>query len=114
MGWMVEDVVSRLRADIGPYRRREWRQFLKAIGLRYTFDYLPEEYDAILFNGKVIFRNGLSEEEIIDAAFHEGGHHMTVVGDVRWWRSRPQGYITVAKFERQANEFAALFPIWEE
>ncbi len=114
MAWIVEDVVTRLRADIGPYRRREWRQFLAAIGLRYDFDYLPERCNAVLCDGEIIFRNGISEDELIDAAFHEGGHHVTVAGDVRWWRSRPQGELTVARFERQANEFAALFPVWEE
>lgn len=113
MGWVIEDVVARLRAEIGPYRREEWRQFLAAIGLAYDFDYLPERCNAVLCDGEVIFRNGISDDETIDAAYHEGGHHLTVVGDMRWWATRPQGHITVAKFERQANDFARLFPVWD-
>lgn len=114
MGWIVDDVVKRVRADIGPYHRREWRQFLSAIGLRYDFDYLPERCNAILYDGEVIFRHGLTEDELCFAAFHEGGHHMTIAGDMRWWRSRPQGRTTVTKFERYADDFAMLFPVREE
>lgn len=116
MVWIVEDIVRRVRADIGPYRRREWRQFLAAIGLRYDFDELPPRCNAILCDGEVIFRNGLNESEISNAAFHEGGHHLTFTGDVRFWQSRlggMQGDLTVARFERHANEFAARFPVTE-
>lgn len=114
MGWVIEDVVRRTRADVGAFRRREWREFLKAIGLSYAFVYLPDDCDAALVNGCVLFRNGLTESRISYAAYHEGGHHLTVAGDVRFWRSRlggMQGYVTVAKFEQRANEFAELFPI---
>lgn len=114
MGIVIENVIRRTRAEIGVFRRREWREFLHAIGLPYTFAYLPDACDAVLHNGRVIFRNGLSEDEIISAAYHEGGHHLTVAGDVRFWRSRlggMQGYVTVAKFEQRANEFAELFPV---
>lgn len=117
MGWIVEDIVRRVRADIGLYRRREWRQFLTAIGLRYDFDELPLRCNAIICDGEVIFRNGLTEDEIIHAAYHEAGHHLTVAGDVRLWRSRlggMQGDLTVARFERRADLFAELFPIREE
>ena len=114
MGWIVDGVVARLRDEIGPFRRSEWREFLKAIGLGYDFDYLPDSCNAILHGDEVIFRNGSTEEEIISAAYHEGGHHLTVAGDMRFWASRPQGRVTVAKFERYANDFATLFPIHEE
>lgn len=57
----------------------------------------------------VYLRTGMTRHRTARSAGHEGGHIVCHYGDMTFWETRPQGGLTVAKFERQATEFAALF-----
>jgi hypothetical protein len=114
MGWVVDDMVHRVRRRYGHYRRREWRQFVRACGLTYGFDYLPDRCDAVIDGNEIVFRHDISEEDAANAAFHECWHWLADAGTAQWWLSRPQGRISMMKWDARANEFARVFPVCDD
>ena len=114
MSFVVEGVVLRARARYGLVRASGWQVFADYLRLKVFIAPLPAGFDAIIHDDTILIRHGISATEAAYAVWHEIGHSMLHAGDWRWWLTRPQGYITVARFERQADEFAATFPIWDE
>lgn len=119
MGWVVDEAVIRLRGELGQYRRHEWRDLLHDCNLSWSFETLPESFDAVLLMRfrHVMFRNGLSDDAIAKAAFHEVGHTLLHAGSRDFWKNALpglQGGISVDKWERQAEAFVEAFPVWEE
>lgn len=114
MGYLVADVVQRARLRHGVIVASDWRSFLSSIGIDYMMLDLPDWLSAVLVDSTVVVRRGMSPEDVMKAVWHEVGHVMLHEGDESWWLNRPQGWLTVRKYDWQASEFAALFPIWEE
>lgn len=113
MSYVVEDVVARCRTTFGVTPAWEWQRFLVAIGFDWYEDDLPERVPALLCDDFIVLQRGMTQAEQARQVWHEIGHRELHVGDRDWWYSRPQGHITVAKMERQANEFADTFAVWE-
>lgn len=114
MGYVVEDVVQRLREVRGVYAECDWERFLHDAGLAIWFCDLPVEVPAFLHDGCVYVQRGLTRAATAALVAHECGHAVMHAGGREFWMSRPQGYLTIARFERQANEFAATFFIGDE
>lgn len=113
MGYVVRDIVDGLWESYGRPDGNDWEQFLAWCGAKVVVTDLPDASVPGFVHGSTIFlHRHLSIEEIARTAYHEVAHFLIHDGDVRWWRTRPQGHITVAKFERQAEEFARTFPDW--
>lgn len=111
----MRDVVERLWTLYGRPKGHDWEAFLAMCGVPVKYRNLPEWSAPGVVVGKTIFlHRELPKAEMARTAFHEVAHILLHDGDVRWWMSRPQGHITVAKFERQAEEFAELFPDWRD
>lgn len=114
MGMVAEHAAIRLREFYGVYRASQWDVFLDARALDQWYDELPAGVPAFLADGCVFIQRGMTADATAARVWHEVGHWALHAGDRDFWRSRPQGDITVAKFERQADEFASLFPVWED
>lgn len=115
MGLVVRDVVDRLRVELGTFYGHQWREFLDASGLRWFERDLPETVGAVIVEDTVILNRNRPAETVAECAFHEAGHYWLHAGNMEtFWRCCPQGDITVARWERQADEFALLFPVWGE
>lgn len=117
MGWIVDDVVLRIRAAKGKYRAHEWERFLIDCGLRIVIVDLPPNITGMVVDDVVILQRGMPTVATARRAFHEAGHFFLHEGNGEFWRSRLgglQGDLTVSRFERQADEFADKFPVWDE
>lgn len=115
MGYVVADVVRNLWSVYGRPASNEWREVAEAFGLTVRLRDLPAFARPGLVKGRTIYLQfDLPNREMALTAFHEIGHVALHDGDVRWWHSRPQGHITVSRMERQAEEFALLFPDWDK
>lgn len=110
MSYVVDSAIARIRETFGHYTAAEWERFLTDCGLDVWFDDLPDSTPAFIHDDCVYIQRGLSADATARRAWHEAGHFCLHAGTREWWRSRPQGHITLAKFERQADTFAALFP----
>lgn len=114
MVWIANDRAQRAREEFGAFHAHDWRSFLIVIDIDLIETDLPASLPAFVYNDTIVIRRGLHPLLAAWWAWHEVGHLMLHAGDRRFWRARPQGEITLAKFERQADEFAATFPIWDE
>ena len=110
---MSEDVVATWRRFLGVYDALDWPRFLADCGMRYVFASLPEWAPAVLAGRTIVIRSG--EDRIFEAfwVWHEAGHHALHVGDGQFWGSRPCGLMILRKMERQATEFALMYPDWD-
>jgi len=113
-GWIATEAAKRLRQHYGTYNATQWESFLEARNLDQWFDELPVGINAFLADDCVYIQRGMTTIDTARRVWHEVGHWALHAGEYTFWLSRPQGYLTVAKFERQANEFAASFPVWED
>lgn len=113
MGWVVDDAVARTRRQVGVFFAHEWEAFCAQAGISVLYDLLPDSLPGISFGDLLILDVRLSAEEREHVAWHELAHHELHVGDCRdWLQLMACGDLCVQKFERQADEFAALFPDW--
>lgn len=113
MGWVVDDIIRREWGRPGVYDADEWRLFLVEHGLQYRLVDLPTGVSAFIYCNLIIIQRGLSRVETARLAWHEIGHWACHVGDWQFWHSRPFGASTLRKMERQAEEFAERFPVWD-
>lgn len=113
MGMVVHDVVVRWRRRTGLLLAGEWALMLDALELDVERCDLGGRIFAAVVDDCVYLDERLTGPFAAWCAWHEIGHVVLHVGGPMWWRSRPQGHITLAKYERQADEFARLFPVWE-
>lgn len=111
---VVNDVVSRIRQRRGWYYAHEWERFADHLGVTVWRCDLPLTVPAFLHGDCMYLSRYIEPQYVALVAWHELAHHVLHAGGPCWWLTRPQGYITVARFERQADEFAATFPIWDE
>lgn len=110
--WVVQDQVMRALEMLGPFRRSEWRYFIWACGLTYDFDYLPDKCNALLNGTEIIFRQGISVEQIELSAFEEACQSIFLPDvDIREWKRCPGGQVMIRKLKRRARGFAKLFPV---
>jgi hypothetical protein len=114
MGWVVEDCIQRLRKSLGCFRYDQWPDCAEQLGLTVTFFDLPCHVQAYIIKGHLIVSTRWHRIVQARAAWHEIGHYLLHAGSFHWWMTRPQGNLTVTKFEVQANLFAERFPIWSE
>jgi len=111
LGWIVEDIVVRVRRLFGPFRALDWPAFLDLIGLQCRrVAELP--VPALLYRGTILVRAGLDDWTTAWWIYHEAGHFLLHCGDQREWRDLACGDLILAKQERQAMEFATYFPDW--
>ncbi len=106
-------VARRIRREFGVYRAEQWPLFLHDHGMLYleTDEAIPIE--CYRWRNVIVIAAGIPRWRRAYLVWHELSHGLIHAGDQDWWITRPQGNITVAKFERQADVFAALYPIWE-
>lgn len=114
MGWVVADLASRWRDKIGQYHAFEWERCLADLGLTYRIVDLPASLPALIVNRTILVRRGMSSVATAFWVWHEVGHWVCHVGNREFWRTRPQGHLTLSKMERQATEFAIRFPDWDD
>lgn len=114
MGWVVGDIVCRWRGKLGRYHALEWTRFLADCGLCYRFADLPASLPALVIGRTIVVRHGMNAAATAFWVWHEVGHWACHVGSREFWRTRPQGYLTLSKMERQATEFAVRFPDWSD
>lgn len=113
MSYLIQDAVARYRVAYGICRADDWERFIEVLGIRCFEDDLPANIPAVIGDNIIIIQRGMTHDSKARRVWHELSHWFLHVGDRDWWMRRPQGHITVARFERQANEFAASFPIWD-
>ena len=107
------DQVRFWQRRLGLVRAEDWEAFLARIGVPLVELPLPAAVPAFTLNGVIFLDRDLSNCEKARWAWHEVGHLLLHVGSCDWWASRPQGNMTVKKWEWQAREFARSFPVWE-
>lgn len=112
MGWVVDGVVRRIRRKHGICVADDWEEFVTRRGMKVTRETLPiDGMRAFTVDNLIVLNTNQGFWDEAHAGLEEYGHRQMHAGDRDWWRSRPQGDITVAKFERQAREFASRFPV---
>lgn len=114
MGMIVDDIVWRIRQLTGPVYAHEWEWFIDLMELEMWRCDLPEHAPAFLHNDCIYIGRGIDPFVSAPYIWHEIGHAILHAGGPLWWAKRPQGRLTVARFERQADDFARLFPVWDD
>lgn len=114
MGWIVRDAVVRYREEIGTFRGHEWRRCAERVGLEVVVIDLGPLTPAAIVHGTLFISSKLPPRLRALWAYHEIGHHLLHVGNYRFWQSLPGGESLTKKYERQAWQFAFLFPRWQE
>lgn len=114
IGWVASEVAKRWRQHYGTYHAFEWMDFLRVIDLRFEYAPLPRSLPAMLVDDTILVRPDLSRAVTAVLVWHEVGHHAMHAGGAGFWHARPMGQRSIAKWERQAWEFVAFFPHWDE
>lgn len=107
------DLVSYWQRRLGMYQATDWEAFFARLGVPIVELSLPAAVPAFTLNRVIFLDRDLSNQEKAEWAWHEAAHLLLHVGSCDWWASRPQGHITVSKWEWQARTFARSFPVWE-
>lgn len=102
------------RQQYGVYKGSEWGRFLHDHGMTYIELEIPYEVPAVRFKNTIYLSPYIGAADRAFYVWHECSHGILHPGGSRWWRTRPQGNITVLKQEWQADWFAILFPEWEQ
>ena len=111
LGWIVEDVMVRVRQRFGSFHALDWPLFLDRIGLQHRHvSELP--FPAILSRRTILVRCGLDAWTTAWLVWHEATHFFLHVGNQFDWLALSCGDLILAKQERQACEFARFFPDW--
>lgn len=103
----------RLRCEFGTYKASEWQRFCADHGISWAEFRGPAPVPAFTWQGVIFLARDLRIAEQCYWAWHEIAHLLLHSGEARWWKTRPQGDLTVSKFERQAADFVDFFPVWE-
>jgi hypothetical protein len=114
MGWIAEMKARQARQEYGIFDSADWERFLEVANLDHIIVRLTPTLPAFVYDDTVVVNETLSRDEACWWVWHEIGHVLLHAGDRNFWSGRPQGDITVAKFEQQADTFAATFPEWDE
>ena len=109
MGWIVADVMRRVRSLFGSFRALDWRSFLELIGLRCRRD-ADLAIPALFYQGTILVRPDLDDWITAWLVWHEIGHFLLHAGNQLDWLQLPCGDLILAKQERQAAEFALHSP----
>lgn len=113
MGWVAGDCADRLRGKAGWYRWDQWRSFCWLYGIQVVETDLPAWLDAVHVGRSVCVRLDLPPLDKARWVWHEVGHIVMHPGNCWYWDRLPWGHLVLSKQERQADEFAATFPVWE-
>lgn len=111
---LTADMIERARVTYGRYRWHEWPAMYAMLDLAWVSVPLPPELRGFLWGSTVYLRAGMGRRQTARTAWHEAGHHLMHAGGCAFWLSRPQGVVTVARFDWQARQFAERFPDWGE
>lgn len=114
MVWVALEVARRLRRSLGAYRGDEWEACAEELGIRCRRVDLPIDQPAMLIDRTLFLHSRLPAPEAAWWAWHELAHHVMHPGNVQFWDALAWGHLVVSKQERQAWEFAVLFPLWGE
>lgn len=112
MGYATSDAIARAHAMLGHPDATDWERFVDYLGLVVCREDLPRSVPAMIVGDTIVIARWLRDTTAAESVWHEIGHWWLHDGEVEWWLSRPQGYLTVSRFERQARDFARLFPDW--
>jgi hypothetical protein len=110
--WIASDHATALRARYGVFQWRAWPRILTLLDVSVRFEPRPAHHPARLTDRVISLDPHLSEHLMALLVWHEVGHFLLHPGSEAWWRSRPQGVLTVAGKERQAWDMALLLPEW--
>lgn len=113
MGWIVEAIVDRLHRCVGRWPADNWRGFIDRYDLDCVYADLPQSLPAISIDGVIVIGRHLPPNEAAWWAWHEVAHHVLHCGGREDWRRMVCGDLILTKFERQADDFALLFPDWD-
>ena len=92
----------------------DWKQFARSLGLVVEHLPLPQGIPAVLAGQSLLLvSNMLSASLVTLAAWHEIGHLALHAGDMESWSALPGGSALLARFEREAWQFALVFPSWD-
>ena len=113
MSWVVDDIIARVRTEMGrDYDWFEWEQFCADSGLDIMrWPNLPKP--AYLLMETIVLREGMRRVEEAYWAWEEIGHYLTSCGNREHWRHclpGEQGRLNVAKFEHKAHMVRATLP----
>jgi hypothetical protein len=113
MHGITAQIVRQTQATHGCFDWDEWQRFYAALGLEYVLMALPDDMDGLIYGRTVFLRQGMCPSVLALTAWHEAGHYLMHDGNVTWWSRQPEGKQTMARYERQASLFAAMFPRWD-
>ena len=113
MGWVVEGFSRDLAGKLGTYRANDWSRFLEDCGLLHIYADLPASLPAFFLGRAIVLRRDMDPERTAWWAWHEALHALLHVGNREEWRRLVCGDLILSKFERQADEFAEVFPDWD-
>lgn len=114
VGWIVHDTCNRLYGEIGRYRWDQWRCAAAALGIEVVVIDSKLAPPACLYRNTICLRGGFDDETTAWLAWHELAHAVLHAGSPDSWRDMIGGVHLLNKFERQADEFAETFPVWED
>lgn len=112
IGWVVRDIARRDECETGQYEFFEWRRYCIDHRIGFMFYSLLPGRRAYLIADTIVLQAGMGRFETAWHAWEEIGHWATFVGNREFWRSRPQGEITLRKIERRARAYRAIRPVW--
>jgi hypothetical protein len=97
------------------YRAEEWEAFCADHGIHWIYAELPDNLPALIADDTIVLHEDLRELGPLRDyyAWHELSHWILHVGDERFLRTLPCGWMILSKQERQASEFALTYPIWD-
>lgn len=112
LGWVARDIADNLRREGRSYRWDEWPRFVAERGFHVIAVDLPEWLPAYRLDTTIVVARRLPTRLRARWVWHEIGHCLMHPGNFQFWDGLPWGHHVLAKQERQANEFASLFPVW--
>lgn len=113
-GWVAPLVSERLRTVFGLYHWHEYRDFATDINAIVIPKTMPPYIEAFRVHRFVYVNTELADRRAARCVWHELAHIVMHPANASWWEQYPWGALVIGKQERQAWEFAATFPVWDE
>ncbi len=109
MAWIAAELARSTYRHLGIFLGSEWRECGERLGLRFEIVPLRAGIRATRVGWVIFLSDGMSPRETAWLAWHEIAHVLLHPCNIL----SPVGRPLQGKCERQANEFAALFPHWD-
>lgn len=108
IGWVARDRAARFREDHPDGPIEDWKEFATDLGMHLVWMDLNQERRAVRMGKLIILQTGMGERAEQEAVRHEISHYLLHSCNMSWWKGKPCGHLILSKYERQANELAAL------